>query len=697
MAFLNSIFLFALAAVTVPLLIHLFSRQRVKTVYFSSLEFLKVLQRQKMRRVKLRQLILLLLRTLIVLFVVLAFARPALKGVFSAGLSARARTTAVILLDNSFSMGLSTPRGILFDRAKEKAMEVVELLKEGDEAWFLLASDVPAVVHHTQDFAGLRRVIEESDLSNRTTDVRAALISATELLTRSKNANLEVYLITDMRRNGWRDILQGEALPLAEGSTLFVLPVAERRDENVSIDGVEFLDRLLEAGKPINLQATVANHSDRKREDLLVQLYVEGKRIGQTTLDLEADRTSRADFVAVFDEPGQVSGYVEIEEDDLPLDDRRYFAMNVPEKIRVLIIGRTEADGRYLKLALNPFETDRSLIIPTVTSVDRLGRYALPDFDVILLANVPRLSEAQLSRLESYVEGGRGVVILLGNDIDPRFYNSQLLPTLFPATLKSPIGTIGEKGSFLTLGTIDYDHPIFKGLFSEKNEFESPRFYLVYDVSPSAGVEPIIFYSNGRVALAEARTGQGRTMLFSSAADPNWTDLVRKGIYLPLLYRVVQYLATDLAALEERNLVGSAVRKEVGGLELGQGVLCVEPDGEERAIEPKSSGSAFLLEFEHTEAPGIYRFLSGPRAIKSFAVNVDPAESDLTTIETDQVEEVLKPIPVHIIGSGQTIEEFVLRARYGRELWKQFLLVAFILMCVEMLIAREGRENRLSG
>ena len=693
MAFLNSIFLFSLAAVAVPLLIHLLSRQRVKVISFSSLEFLKLLQRQKMRRVRLRQLLLLLLRTLIVLSVVLAFARPVLKGIFSAGLSARARTSAVLLLDNSYSMGVNTPRGRIFDRAKRRAAEVIELLKDGDEAWIHVVSDVPTFKQYTQDFASLMGMIEDFDLSYRTTRIRSALVSATEVLAQSKNANREVYLITDMRRNGWRDLLQGEAIPLVEGATIFLLPVSTEKSENIGVDKVEFLDRLLEAGKPLSLRATVTNHSDRKRENVLIQMFAQKKRVGQTTLDIEAHRTQSADFVAVFDKPGQVSGYVEIEDDDLLVDNRQYFSITVPEKIRVLIVGRTEIDAHYLELALNPFETSQSLILPTVSSVNQLGRYSLGDFDVVLLTNVPRLSDAQLSRLESYVEGGRGVVILLGNDIDPRYYNAQLLPTLFPSTLGAPVGVMGEKGSFHTFGDIEHEHPIFKGLLQKRTTIESPEFYLMYDVKPSAEVAPIISYSNGKIALAETRRERGRTVLFTSAADPDWTNIMRKGIYVPLLYRVVQYLATDLAELEEHNLVGTTVRKEVGGLDFHQRVRCIEPTGEERAIELKSSGGGFTVDYEHTEHPGVYRLITESEELKNFAVNIDPAESDLALIETDRIREVLEGVSVHEVDQGESVEEYVLQTRYGRELWKQFLLVAFLLMCVEMLVARETRRD----
>ncbi len=694
MAFLHSIFLVALGAAAVPLLIHLFSRQKVRTIPFSSLDFLKLLQRQKMRKVRLRQLLLLILRTLIVLLVVLAFARPALKGVFSAGLSSQARTSAVILLDHSLSMGLRTPRGLLFEQAKEKAREVVSLLREGDEVWFVLLSDRPRLVQHAQDFSGLKRAIDEAGLSNGSTNVRSGLLTAADLLSSSRNANKEVYLITDLRRNGWAELADGKPVPFDERTTLFLLSVQGSDGRTVSVDDLEFLDRLLETGKSTNIQAAVSNHTDRKWESLVASLYVDGKRVAQTDLDLEPGLKAMADFAAVFDRPGLVSGYVEIEADDLPADDRRYFSIRIPEKIKVLIVNRIESEAYHLQLALNPSGSSQSLILPTVTTVDRLSQYNLSDFDVVLLSNVPRLSETQLSRLQSSVESGTGCIILLGNDIDPRFYNAELLPALCPALLRAPVGSSTDQSSFLSFGAINYSHPIFKGLLSDKSKFESPHFYLSYDMQLAPTTEPVISYGNGRAALAEGRKGSGTVMLFSTAADPAWTNLWRTGIYVPLLYRVVQYLATDLVSLEEKNLVGTVVEKEVGSIRLGQQAVCREPDGDEQAVELKSVGGRLMFRYDHTEETGVYDLLVGREPMLGFAVNPDPVESDMGRIDPGQVKELLKNERVHVLDADANVESSVLATRYGREMWRYCLLAALALMCAEMLIARERKQNK---
>jgi hypothetical protein len=171
-SFLNPVVLFAAGvAVLLPLLIHIFNRQKVKTIRFSSLLFLRSLEKTRMRRVKIMEYLLLVLRTLIILLAVAAFARPAIKGGLAAKVGAHAKTSVAILLDNSYSMGYDTKDGPLFDLAKKKAEEILNQLKEGDEASLILFSSQPGPVtsEPTYDFKNLIRYLEEANLSAENT------------------------------------------------------------------------------------------------------------------------------------------------------------------------------------------------------------------------------------------------------------------------------------------------------------------------------------------------------------------------------------------------------------------------------------------------------------------------------------------------------------------------------------------------
>ncbi|MCK4510301.1 hypothetical protein KAW64_01100, partial [bacterium] len=91
---------------------------------------------------------------------------------------------------------------------------------------------------------------------------------------------------------------------------------------------------------------------------------------------------------------------------------------------------------------------------------------------------------------------------------------------------------------------------------------------------------------------------------------------------------------------------------------------------------------------EHVGVPGIYRFHAGGRTVALGAVNVDPLESDLAPADRSEIEDYLSPLPLTFIEAGARLEEEVLQARYGRELWRAFLYVALALLAVEMFLAR---------
>ncbi len=106
MVFLNPSILLGLLAASIPILIHLLNFRKLQKVEFSTLSFLKELQKSKIKKIKIKQWLLLLLRVLIIVFLVLAFARPTLENVSIAGATSTAKSSSVFIIDNSFSMNL---------------------------------------------------------------------------------------------------------------------------------------------------------------------------------------------------------------------------------------------------------------------------------------------------------------------------------------------------------------------------------------------------------------------------------------------------------------------------------------------------------------------------------------------------------------------------------------------------------------
>jgi hypothetical protein len=697
LTFLNSIILAGLAAIALPLLIHLLTRQRLKKIEFSSISFLKLLQAQKMRRVRLREIILLILRTLIVLFLILAFARPALKGSFATGVKAHANTTVAILLDNSLSMGRETPRGSVFQMAQDRAIEVAGLLKEGDEAYLILFSDMPALVtpEPTHNFHRLARQIQDAQLSHGTTDVRTALLAAYELLAESVNLNKEIYLLTDLQRSGWSS-LERDSLAVGAGARLYILSIfSDGGWNNLTVDAVDYSDQLPEAGKPLRFATAVSNHSAQQSEQSVVELFVNRVRRAQHGVQLAPGETQGVTFTTVLADPGIHSGYAEVTDNQLPADNRRFFTLNVPRRIRVLIVGDDPRAAFFLQTALRPDEQVHGVMVPEFIPTEGLRTRGLDEFDALVFADLPSLDGDQLAKVDRFVRQGGGLLILLGNDIDHYFYNDHLLKRLCPVSIQEALGSPTQRESYLTIEQVDWDHPVFQVFRSEEREkFPSPKFYMAYDVAPDEKVSVLASFNNGSPAMAESRSGRGRVLFLATAVDPTWTDLPVRGAFIPLVHRSVHYLATAQPSDGEDLLVGSDLSWDMTEIPEGQEVTCLTPDGERVSLRPSGQRGYTVAAYEDAEQPGIYQFFLGDQLLTAFAVNVDLSESDLDPIGADQARQLLGEEMVFSIAPDTDLETAILQSRHGRELWKAVLWTVLALMAVEMVLGKSGAAKQ---
>lgn len=669
-AFLNSVILFGLAAVGLPILIHILSRQKPKRIYFSSLRFLKLLQRRQIKRLKLRQILLLILRSLILLLVILAFARPTLKGSYTSLIGSEARTSMAIILDNSFSMEGETDQGRLLEIAKRRALQIVELLKKGDEAFLILPSATPSSPAY--DFQRLKDRIEEIDISFKSFSLFKTLKEAEKLLSQRKDFNKEIYLISDFQRINFKG--KGTA---GSDAKIFLLPVYPELKRNFGIERVQIADQIIEPERPIEIEAVVKNYGVEPVRDLLVQVYLEGERVGQSSVDLKGRSSKKVLFKVLPEKTGGLTGWVEIERDPIPADNRRYFYLFIPRRIRTLLVG----ENRYIKLALNP--TGRKEPFVKVDSYQSLRDVRFNDYDVIILSNVPDLTPDQVQALKEFLVVGKGLILFPGTDLDLKKYNNRFLSKLGLPLYTETLGRIGRRDSYLSFGWIDYDHPLFHGLFEERRSINSPRFYFLLNSQRDKG-ENIINYSNGSAFLQEIRVGGGKVLFFTCAVDLDWSDLPYKAIFAPLIDRCVRYLTSG----RDNFWTGKSIGEELTHVAKEGGDFWVErPDGARIKVRPKIASDSVILKYNDTDIPGFYRFLVDKRPVAVFPVNLNPEESRLERIDLKNAAELLDG---QVIPPKVDIRNEVLKTRHGRELWRLLLILALSLILLEMLIAREN-------
>jgi hypothetical protein len=705
--FLNPIILFAAgAAVLLPLLIHIFNRQKVKTIPFSSLLFLRSLEKTRMRRVKIKEYLLLLIRSLIILLVVAAFARPAIRGGFATKVGAHAKTSIVLLLDNSYSMGFETKDGPVFELAKEKAKRILNQLKEGDEASLIEFSSHPqmATPHPTHDFKSLIEYLdEEAQLTAQKTNVSEAVNLAYEVLKDSKNLNQEIYLVTDMDRSSWSDSRLNIPPSDEQKTKLYLVDVSPSERRNLCIEEISFGPQLIEKGRPFQIKAKIANYTYQEVNSLLVGLYLDGKRVSQTDVDLQKDGKASLKFNPSVDQAGIHTGFFELTDDDLLIDNRRYFTFRIPERIPVLLMGERERDTHHLGLALNPLDAEDANKKVTQRSKSSLSGIDFNKFDVVILSNLSRLTDVQLANLERFVQKGGGLFVILGDNIDSDFYANRLIKEFFNLRLKTPFKSTTNTSGFFSLERIDTDHPIFQVYRDlDKDQLPLIKFFSIFELPQSQEVKTIVSFSLGRPALVEKSFGAGKALLLAASVDESRADLVVHPFFVPMINRAVEYLAADLSRLDENILVGSKVTRELPADLAGKEIELFDPQMKKTSLQPSFQTDKLIIKIDETSLPGIYDVRASTSSsrgevVDRFAVNIDPQDSDPQKIETSDVKDKLEGVDFLFIDAGDDVGESILQSRYGKELWKTFLWIVFGLLALEMFLARSRRKDTVSG
>lgn len=685
--FLNTAVLAALAAAILPFVLHLFSRRKVRVVPFSSVAFLKAMQRRQVRAIKIKQVLLLIVRTLILLAVVLAFARPATRGGY---LGSHAAVSAVIILDNSASMGLSVKDGRLFDLAVRRADDILAQMGQEDEA--AVVATVEEAAAGTARFgnaAAARNILKTITLTDGRADLTRTYAQAATLIGTRPNLNREIYLLSDCQDNAFR---HDQPPPTFDGRTFLVdLPVGAV--DNASITGVDFGDQLIEVGADFAVSATVKKRSG-SGDDIMVSLWLDSVKVAQQSIALKAGDGRTVQFTARIGAPGYHSGYVALSDDDLLADNVFHFAFHLPEQFGILLVGDDNVSGRLLRMALAPDETTRRHWTIEQIGYDRFASADLTRFNVVILAGYGRMPEAAVGRLKEFIKSGGGVMLNPGRGIDVDRFNSDWAEATGLTILTGYPSSISRSGYYL-LGNFDLRQQILT-VFQNADKTALPQFrsYVRLKTAPVAGREPDVLarWSDGSPALATIALGKGRLMYFGCDVAPDISDISLHPAFVPLLVRSTEYLSSRFSAYSETVLTGSSPRRELRGTAVpANEYTLVAPDGGRRLIAGSAGRETVTVDCGRLDRSGVYAIVGEGGEYDRFAVNGDPDEGDL--YRPDRAELAGRLVRLDVVPYGADLAGFITEKRFGRELWQYFLLVAVILLLAEMALARDRGEQ----
>jgi hypothetical protein len=691
MTFLAPTALLGMLLLALPILVHLFKPRKMRRTPFSSLRWLKETHQRLSRRIRWHRWLLFLLRAGFVALLVLALARP-LVGFRGEGRPA----DRFIILDVGRSMsysagGLPSP----LERARGLAERLLEQTKPGDRTALVLAGGetrlaVPLAADNAGALAALRAVpaaAAENPVS--------AVLPVVRSLCRDPDRDVELVFVTSNRQQSWRQAdVQGFLAKAPGASRVQVIDVGPGGAQNAWIAGARVIQREVSDERLIRVELGCVGESRQART-----LRLRGVAgLGDEAQDvvLSPGRRTSVDFKipTSVNLAGQVAELRLEPADALPDDDHFFLNLDVPWALRVLLIEPEpsgpgpQTSGLFLRKGLDVLTaTDKNAVDLVSRSSASIAPADVRRADVVLLAGVPKLSDAVLESLEGRVRAGAGLVVFLGNGLDPSFYTQKLFKPLQPAEglLPVPLKTgpqgLHEGPGYLT--GIRWSHPLLAPLHDPRNELPRCPFlrFASFAEAPGKGDTVLAWIDDREPALIERPLGAGRVLLWNTSADRSWSDLPVHG-FVPLLDRTLSYLAAG--ARRRQFTAGEAIVLPPPRGESADGLTVVTPNGTRLVPRRESGGGQTVLHLEPVPEAGVYRAEMPGNAADgfAFAVNVSRDSSPLAPADEAALRQWWQPASLEVLGADAAAERYA-DAPAGWPLWPLLVFLGCLLLLAE--------------
>ena len=730
-----------LALGAVPVIIHLLFRRPHREIPWAATRFLLAATQKHARRLRLEQLILLAVRAALLMVVAAALARPffAQPGT-TAGIEPA--TQRVLVLDTSYSMGYDDGSGTRLDHAAAAATALLEAARTGDAFHLVQMTDLgPGVVVGRPAYQPTQvadAVAELTPTAGRA-DPIAALRAAADLLRQVPELPAkEIVIFSDFQTADWQPTGARAAelrRTLAEVAAVASIRRVDVRGGdahhpdgdagNAAVTDLVVESPLIRTGVATRLVATVRQFGGVARQGVRAELHIDGRLTATESLALRPHDDTTVAFSHTFTDAGpqRVEVRLGAAGDGLPLDalsidNARFLAMEVRDRLRVLLVdghpGRGDrAASFFLKRALAPGGSTSdelgSDFEPLVISDGDLAGQDLSGFDAVVLANVGVLTDREAGRLHAFAAAGGGLVIALGDEVLPEGYNRVLADAgadaLLPVRLGSRVGDPLRPDRAMLFDTTDLSHPIVRPFAGNPGTGLDSDFVLAYaratvsaaDATAAESPATIALrFDTGDPAIITAPLGAGRAVLLTTSVDTSWAGPWPQAgrSFLPLMHEMVRYAATGRPAASVRvgEPVVWTVPARVAGLTAGVTFAdgsTPESTGERLPAVVTSEGLCVVL--EQTARPGVVT-LSLPAPVDrttAFAVNVDAAEGDLAGLSAAELAALA---PEATPTTGQT-------ATSGLPDWplsRWLLAVALGLLLAEPLLAWRFRWGMIA-
>ena len=687
--FLFPIVLTASAAAAAPVIIHLMMRTKPRLIVFPAMRFVLKTHRANLSKLKLKHLILLAMRMAMIVLIAFLLARSQLPN-WSASPEQALPTAAVIILDTSASMGYRHQGKTLLNHGKQLAARLVESLPEGSLTLVLNTGQVSK----TGTFLGARDVVTKQihDVAQGFghASLAVALGAAVEKLDRIDLPRKEVYVLTDMTTQAWRDEVD---FVDSTGVRFILVNCWGGQDTNFALDRLTVRAMAVPVGAEVPIETAV--HTRRVGGQVGLQVELDGRMVEQRPLVLPAASTEALRLTVSPSRQGVVHGRVILEADDpLAVDNVRYFTIQVNRATELLIlrdpttIGRGDWTTFLMANAIAPsgqVAGHQAWVRRKTLSADRLTAAHLAAPHVVLASNISSLGAAQWALLEAYVRGGGRLWIVVGPLTARDAYNTEQAQRLMPVSFKA----LEELGQGVRWRTTALDHPMLLPFAGQENPpLTAVRCLRRFGVETVAGdARTLLKYADETPAIVLRRVGTGRVLLWNFSPEKHFSNLAALEQF-PILARRAMRILTGQASADTMHVCGKSVVVPVPRRLGGATVTLRKPGGDSDQAVSHDPGGRTVTVLGETPGPWGLRFVRGDlREGRGFSVNVSAAESTMAPAETSRLNEMFPKGRLVIAKDLAEIRRAWQREDMALDLTIPLLLALVVLMTGESFFA----------
>lgn len=647
-------------AALIPLILHLWNRKKHREAPWAAMEFLLAAVQEQSRRIRLEQLLLLLLRMAIPIVLALSLADPIWQWLPSIGssLSSRASHHHVFVFDTSYSMNYRVGGTSRLEQAVKLASGIVNDSPQGDGFTLVTISQPSQVLVGEPVFAKEDILVEIAAVGLR--DTEGDLLSSLDLCLQTlesvrKNTprltKHRVYIFSDLGANTWQAAANPDVRKrigsIEKVAEILTVDVGIDDPKNIGIASVGRSDQTVTPARPFTWQVTLTDHTGNSAGDHDVAMLVDGQLIDKQKVSIAPGESTGTSFRYQFDRSGQHAIEFQLTDDGLAVDNHYYEVVTVRESINVLCVEGVLGAAANVAIALAPSEN--SQVMTRVLADHRLDSVALEDYDCIFICNVGRFTAERTSQLRDYLKRGRSVVLFLGDQVQIENYNELLAgdDPLFPRLLPGTLTSLAPPGTY-RFDPKDYRHPIIQPFAGQERSglLTTPVYrYVGLELPADTRANVALEFAGGDPVIVEHLVCGGRLTLVTTAASEQsvtrqadrvapWTAWSAWPSFPPV---VQEMLAMSVSGNDDaRNqVVGESIYSTVPASSGAQFVTVKQPStGLTRRVAVTDGDGPPTWQFDETFSSGLYSAtLSDVEAVDSFAVNLaDTNESKLERV-----------------------------------------------------------------